>query len=292
MAIDWNDYDPITPPDNWKPSNRSTQSVSTERQVIGFIRAIEAQFGSANGWSVRVRDTRNTYEIGQRLPNGTYLYKLLASTDDEGALNLKRYLRLATTVSAAFALAIGSATSQGTVVSLNVPDGNYTVTEPITLVDGVRLRLQPNAKIIADPTFVGEYLVGSSKTALQNYGRIEGGQYDCAGVANKGIYVGLAAGFKVRKLKVLNCRGIGAQLGDTVANGANSSSYECELSSVTLENPRNFVANAGSIGVMVYATDSYISRVVPVGYETGLRDQGGRTITTWCTSGRTPRTAR
>jgi len=98
--------------------------------------------------------------------------------------------------------------------------------------------------------------------------------------------------FKVRKLKVLNCRGIGAQLGDTVANGANSSSYECELSSVTLENPRNFVANAGSIGVMVYATDSYISRVVPVGYETGLRDQGGRTITTWCTSGRTPRTAR
>lgn len=69
---DWNDYLPVTLPPNWQPIGPFVRDVATERHVVGFFRAVHARLGTAKGWMIRTRDTRNTYHAVDMNPDGSY----------------------------------------------------------------------------------------------------------------------------------------------------------------------------------------------------------------------------
>ena len=153
--------------------------------------------------------------------------------------------------------------------TLAVPDGVFGLGRTLALPRVVSLELTPGATLRALPGFQGQAVVlkGSegNRGAALSYGVIRGGTIDGGAQDLVGIQVNHACRLEIQDLEVRNACRKGISVGTT-------GWYECNVSRVRCYLEHHVRSSPGSIGVHYEKCgDSFVSAVVIIGYETGLR---------------------
>jgi hypothetical protein len=165
-----------------------------------------------------------------------------------------------------FAAAIAALPAAGG--TLFLPDGVFGISRPLELPTAVSLQLAPGATLRALPSFQGEAVVikaAGTHGDPVSYGSIRGGTLDGGGQGITGIQVPYACRLHIGDLEVRNCTRKGINIG---AEGW----YEVNVSNVRCYLDHDMRHLPGSIGLHYQrCTDSLVTGVVIIGYETGLR---------------------
>jgi len=153
---------------------------------------------------------------------------------------------------------------------LQLPAGAYLVSRTIELPTAVSLHLEPGACIRAMPGFQGDAVLRkqAGKIGVHAWnGRIGGGLIDGNRQNVIGIHVPGACRMDVCDIEIVDCLQKGIYIGSpekTWGYEVNVRSVRCAIDLETAHSP-------GSIGLHYEKiTDSYVSQVVIIGYETGV----------------------
>jgi hypothetical protein len=171
-----------------------------------------------------------------------------------------------------FAEYLAQLTAAG-VAGLQLPAGTYLVSRTVELPAGVSLHLEPGARITAMPGFVGEALLRVQRGVLgvhQFGGRISGGMLDGSRQPLIGIHVPGACRLDISDLEIVDCLQKGIYIGSTEPTWGyevNVRSVRCAIDLATAHAPDSIGLHYEQI------TDSYISQVILIGYETGVASE-------------------
>lgn len=152
-----------------------------------------------------------------------------------------------------------------------IPAGLYKINSPVILKPGVNVQLSHAAVIKAGAAMTA--LFDSQPTVLLQRQGITGGVFDCNSLAQSAIYLRYAIATSIKDIRVNDPATHGIIIGDPASTAV---SYEINLAKIDLYRPRNTTAPAGSRGIwMQNVSDSFISEIVPRGFEIGFRNDGG-----------------
>jgi hypothetical protein len=172
----------------------------------------------------------------------------------------------------AFAQTFARLAAQG-VASLRVEAGTYLVTRTVELPTAVGLHMEPGARLKAAPGFRGDAVLRKQRGVIgvHDYnGRITGGVIDGNRQNVIGIHVPGACRLDISDIEIVDCLQKGIYIGSaepTWGYEVNIRGVRCAIDLKTRHAP-------GSIGLHYEKiTDSYISQVVIIGYETGVASE-------------------
>ena len=151
--------------------------------------------------------------------------------------------------------------------TLSLPDGVYTLAQPLRLPWNISLAMTPGATLRALPEFQGEAVV-VKETNQQGvhacFGSIRGGTIDGGGLPITGVQVPRACRLHIGDLEIRNAGFKGIDVMDGW--------YEVNISNVRCALDPTMPHAPGSVGLHYRkCTDSLINGVVIIGYETGVR---------------------
>jgi hypothetical protein len=160
------------------------------------------------------------------------------------------------------------------VSGLQLPAGTYMVSRTIELPTEISLHLEPGAVIRAMPNFNGNALLRKQQGehGIHNWnGRISGGLIDGGKQNIIGIHVPGACRLDISDIEIIDC----LQKGIYIGNSSKTWGYEVNIRGVRCAIDLKTKHAPGSIGLHYEKiTDSYISQVVIIGYETGVASEG------------------
>lgn len=156
---------------------------------------------------------------------------------------------------------------------IELPSGTYLLSRTLELPTSVSLHLGPGARLTAMPGFQGGAVVRKRRGAIGVHawnGRIGGGAIDGGKQDVVGIHVPGACRLDIHDIEIVDCLRKGIDIGDeaeTWGYEVNVRGVRCAIDLATRHMP-------GSIGLHYRRiTDSYISQVVVIGYETGVASE-------------------
>lgn len=156
---------------------------------------------------------------------------------------------------------------------LELPAGTYLVSRTVELPTAISLHLGPGARIKAMPGFQGEALLRKQRGEIGVHhfnGRISGGVLDGNKQNLVGIHVPGACRLDICDMEIVDC----LQKGLYIGNPDKTWGYEVNVRGVRCAIDLNTAHAPGSIGLHYeQITDSYISQVVIIGYETGVASE-------------------
>jgi hypothetical protein len=155
--------------------------------------------------------------------------------------------------------------------TLELPDGVYGVDRTLRLPRTVSLCMTPNAIIRALPGFVGEAVVLKTATDKnrelhKRAGWIRGGIIDGGKLPVTGLKIEGGSRLEVSELEVLNALQKGIH-----ANGW----YEINMHNIRCNVDLDVKCPPGSIGLHMENADSVVHTMMIIGYEVGVRSDGG-----------------
>ena len=157
--------------------------------------------------------------------------------------------------------------------TLSLPDGVYGISRTLELPITVSLQLAPGACLVALPGFQGDAVVRKQPGELgahHHYGRITGGVIDGGRQNVIGIHAPGACRLDITGLEIVDCLQKGIYIGRTEKTWG----YEVNVRGVRCAIDLNTAHAPGSIGLHYeQITDSYVSQVVIIGYETGVASE-------------------
>lgn len=154
---------------------------------------------------------------------------------------------------------------------VEIPAGLYRINSSLTLKQGINLRLSHAAVIKAGASMTA--MLDSSPTVLLQRAAITGGLWDCNALAQTAIYLRWAIAFTVKDFRINDPTRHAIIVGDPLST---SPSYEVSIAEVDLYRPRATAAPVGYAGLwMQNVTDSWVSEIVPRGFDIGIRNDGG-----------------
>ncbi|OPZ29103.1 MAG: Pectate lyase superfamily protein [Lentisphaerae bacterium ADurb.BinA184] len=156
------------------------------------------------------------------------------------------------------------------VAGLRLPAGIYRVSRTLELPTGVSLLLDPGARIVAMPRFAGEAMIRKQRCQTHAWGgRISGGMIDGGKQDLIGIHVPGACRMDIADIEIVDCLRKGIYIGLPV--GEKTWGYEVSVRGVRCAIDMQTRHAPGSVGLHYeQVTDSYVSQVVIIGYETGV----------------------
>jgi len=158
---------------------------------------------------------------------------------------------------------------------LQLPPGAYLISRPIELPTSVSLHLEPGVRIVAMPGFQGDAMLRKRRGEIGVHawnGRISGGMIDGNKQNVIGIHVPGACRLDIADIEIVDCLQKGIYIGSPASEKTwgyevNVRGVRCAIDLATAHAP-------GSIGLHYeQITDSYISQVVIIGYETGVASE-------------------
>ena len=159
------------------------------------------------------------------------------------------------------------------VTGLQLPAGVYLVSRTVELPTAISLHLEPGARLKAMPGFQGDALLRKQhgELGVHNFnGRISGGLLDGSKQNLIGIHVPSACRLDICDMEIVDC----LQKGIYIGSAEKTWGYEVNIRGVRCAIDLNTAHAAGSIGLHYeQITDSYISQVVIIGYETGVASE-------------------
>ncbi len=151
--------------------------------------------------------------------------------------------------------------------------GVYGISRTLELPTKVSLQLDPGACIRALPGFTGDAVLRKQRGELgvHNWnGRISGGMIDGGKQKLIGIHVPSACRLDICDIEIIDCLQKGIYIGGTDKTWG----YEVNVRSVRCAIDLDTAHAPGSIGLHYeQVTDSYVSQVVIIGYETGVASE-------------------
>ncbi|MBF0246060.1 MAG: hypothetical protein HQL31_12455 [Planctomycetes bacterium] len=154
--------------------------------------------------------------------------------------------------------------------TLNLDDGIYGLGKTLRLPRRVSLCMSPHAILRAMPGFAGDAVLlktsGEEKNTHERSGIIRGGIIDGGRLQVTGLRIEGCARLEVTELEVLNALHKGIH-----ANGW----YEVNIHNIRCNVDLDIRCAPGSIGLHYENADSIANTVMIVGYETGVRSDGG-----------------
>lgn len=158
---------------------------------------------------------------------------------------------------------------------LRLPAGVYGVKDTIELPVSVSLQLDAGAAIKALPDFKGESVLREAQGELgvhHWHGRITGGMIDGGRQNVIGIHVPGACRLDIADIEIVDCLQKGIYIGLPAAE--KTWGYEVNVRAVRCAIDLKTRHAEGSIGLHYeQITDSYVSHVVIIGYETGVASE-------------------
>lgn len=158
---------------------------------------------------------------------------------------------------------------------LQLPAGTYCVSRTVELPVGISLHLEPGACLRALPGFQGDAVLRKQRGVLGEHawgGRISGGMIDGSKQNLIGIHVPGACRLDISDIEIVDCLQKGIYIGLPVAE--KTWGYEVSVSRVRCAIDLKTRHAPGSIGLHYeQITDSYVSQVVIIGYETGVASE-------------------
>jgi hypothetical protein len=171
-----------------------------------------------------------------------------------------------------FAALFARAVEEG-VAGVQLPAGTYLVSRTVEVPTNVSLHLEPGACLRALPGFQGDAVLRKQRGEIGLHhwnGRISGGLIDGNKQNLIGIHVPGACRLDISDIEIVDCLRKGIYIGSpekTWGYEVNVRSVRCAINLETAHAP-------GSIGLHYeQITDSYISQVVIIGYETGVASE-------------------
>ena len=159
------------------------------------------------------------------------------------------------------------------ITGLQLRAGTYLVSRTVELPTAISLHLEPGARIKAMPGFQGEALLRKQRGELGVHhfnGRISGGVIDGNKQNLIGIHVPGACRLDIADIEIVDC----LQKGIYIGSADKTWGYEVNVRSVRCAIDLNTQHAPGSIGLHYeQITDSYISQVIIIGYETGVASE-------------------
>lgn len=156
---------------------------------------------------------------------------------------------------------------------LQVQAGTYLISRTVELPTGISLHLEPGACLRAMPGFHGDALLRKQRGEIGVHawnGRISGGMLDGGKQNLIGIHVPGACRLDIADIEIVDCLHKGIYIGSSDKTWG----YEVNVRGVRCAIDLNTAHTAGSIGLHYeQITDSYISQVVIIGYETGVASE-------------------
>lgn len=159
------------------------------------------------------------------------------------------------------------------VAGLQLPAGTYLVSRTVELPTAISLHLEPGARLKAMPGFQGDTLLRKQRGELGIHhfnGRISGGVLDGGKQNLIGIHVPGACRMDICDIEIVDCLQKGIYIGSpdkTWGYEVNVRGVRCAIDLTTAHAP-------GSIGLHYEKiTDSYVSQVIIIGYETGVASE-------------------
>ncbi len=156
---------------------------------------------------------------------------------------------------------------------LRLPAGIYAISRTIELPTSVSLQLDPGACLRALPGFQGEAMIRKERCRTHAWsGRIAGGMIDGGKQNLIGIHVPGACRMDIGDIEIVDCLYKGIYIGlpaddKTWGYEVNVRGVRCAIDMQTRHAP-------GSVGLHYeQVTDSYVSQVVIIGYETGVASE-------------------
>lgn len=156
---------------------------------------------------------------------------------------------------------------------LRLPPGTYALSRTIELPTSISLQLDPGARLLALPGFQGEAVLRKQRgeQGVHNYnGRISGGMIDGNKQDLIGIHVPGACRLDIADMEIVDCLAKGIYIGSdepTWGYEVNVRGVRCAIDLETHHAP-------GSVGLHYrFITDSYVSQMVIIGYETGVASE-------------------
>lgn len=152
--------------------------------------------------------------------------------------------------------------STGTTAYLS--DGDYNISSSLTLPDGIDLVMADGCVIIATATMTA--MLDTVEATTYDYVMVSGGELDCNGFADTGIWPKTFALFRIENLQIRDNKLYGIRLG-SVGGG---SAYEAFVRNVRII--RGLVAApVSSAGIFIdQCGDSHFSDIVIMGQERGV----------------------
>jgi hypothetical protein len=158
---------------------------------------------------------------------------------------------------------------------LTLPAGTYCISRTVELPTSVSLHLEPGARLKALPWFQGDAVLRKQRGELGKHhwnGRITGGSIDGSKQSLVGIHVPGACRLDIADIVIVDCLQKGIHIGLPPAE--KTWGYEVSVRSVRCAIDLQTAHAPGSIGLHYeQITDSYISQVVIIGYETGVASE-------------------
>jgi hypothetical protein len=156
---------------------------------------------------------------------------------------------------------------------LHLAAGTYLVSRTVELPTSVSLQLGPGVRLTATPGFRGEAMVRKQRGVIGVHtwnGHISGGLIDGGRQDVVGIHVPGACRLDIHDIEIVDCLRKGIHVG----NSTETWGYEVNIRGVRCAIDMQTAHMPGSIGVHYERiTDSYISQVVIIGYETGVASE-------------------
>lgn len=155
---------------------------------------------------------------------------------------------------------------------LHLAAGIYAISRTLELPTAVSLHLEPGAVIRALPGFAGDAVLRKQRGEFGVHawnGRISGGLIDGGKQNLTGIHVPGACRLDIADIEIVDCLRKGIYIG--LPASEKTWGYEVNVRGVRCAIDMNTAHAAGSIGLHYeQITDSYVSQVVIIGYETGV----------------------
>jgi len=156
---------------------------------------------------------------------------------------------------------------------VRLAEGVYGLSRTLELPTGLSLEMDAGARLLALPGFTGDAVLRKARTAPGDHaynGRISGGVIDGGSQSLTGIHVPGAARLDIHDLEIMNCLHKGICIGDSAPTWGyevNVRGVRCSIDLGTRHSPE-------SIGLhYIGITDSFVSQVVIIGYETGVASE-------------------
>ena len=155
--------------------------------------------------------------------------------------------------------------------TLDLPDGVYGINKTLCLPRTVSLRMSPHARIRALPDFAGEAVVLKTATDKdteihQRSGTIHGGIIDGGKLPVTGLKIEGGSRLEISEIEIHNAVHKGIHI-----NGW----YEINLHNIRCNVDLDVRCGEGSIGLHYENADSVVHTAMIVGYDVGVRSDGG-----------------
>lgn len=169
--------------------------------------------------------------------------------------------------------ALGRLAGAGGTAGLRLPAGMYAISRTLELPTSVSLQLDPGACIRALPGFRGEAVIRKERCRTHAWsGRISGGMIDGGKQDVTGIHVPGACRMDISDIEIVDCLCKGIHIGLSAAD--KTWGYEVNVRGVRCAIDLQTRHADGSVGLHYeQVTDSYVSQVVIIGYETGVASE-------------------